>query len=63
MTLTRQQLLSFLPLIPDADAWASALAPACERFGITSTDRIAAFLAQVAHESAEFRRLEESLNY
>jgi putative chitinase len=34
-----------------------------DRFEINSSARIAAFLAQVAHESGELRRLVENLNY
>jgi putative chitinase len=34
-----------------------------EEFAIDSPPRIAAFLAQVAHESAELRELAENLNY
>jgi putative chitinase len=48
---------------PDAEAWAAALAPACRTHGITTRDRLAAFLAQVGHESMGFRRLVESLDY
>jgi putative chitinase len=64
-----QQFLSFLPLAPQPDVWVSAFQGArprsgpLERFGITTADRLAAFLAQVAHESAGFTRLEENLNY
>jgi len=43
--------------------WVDALNLACPRFGIATVERLAAFLAQVAHESAEFQRLVENLNY
>ena len=36
---------------------------ACEEFDITTETRQAAFLAQIAHESAGFSRLAENLNY
>lgn len=36
---------------------------ACARFGINSRARVAAFLAQVHHESAGFTRTEENLYY
>lgn len=36
---------------------------ACQMYDIESPERVAAFLAQVAHESAGFTRLEEDLNY
>lgn len=39
------------------------LQAACARFGIDQRPRVAAFLAQLAHESADFTRLEESLWY
>src|SRR5256885_9865728 len=34
-----------------------------EKFQINTPNRIAAFIAQVAHESADFRSTEENLNY
>jgi len=36
---------------------------ACEAYAITSTKRLAAFLAQVGHESGSFAKLAENLNY
>ncbi len=36
---------------------------ACRRYDINTPARIAAFLAQLAHESARFDRLSENLNY
>jgi putative chitinase len=57
------QLQRFLPKLPGAAMWVESLRPALERFEITTPARISAFLAQVAHESAEFRYLTEGLSY
>ncbi|AKJ28853.1 glycoside hydrolase family 19 protein [Caldimonas brevitalea] len=46
-----------------AAAFAAPLEGACRRFGITSRQRLAAFVAQAAHESNGFERLEEDLRY
>jgi putative chitinase len=49
-----------------ADDLTTYLAPldeAMERFEINTPGRIAAFLAQIAHESGDFRTTEENLNY
>jgi putative chitinase len=43
--------------------WARPLSEACAKFQITSPARIAAFLAQVGHESAGLTRTVENLNY
>ena len=43
--------------------WAEPLAAACERYEVNTPSRIAAFLAQVGHESAGFTRTTENLNY
>ena len=61
--LNADMLREAFPLCADADDWAAALRPAMERFRITSNGRIAAFLAQVGHESGAFCRLEENLVY
>lgn len=63
MTPSDAQLRRFLPGLTHSLEWVNALGAACPRFGITSVERLAAFLAQCAHESAEFARLVESLNY
>jgi putative chitinase len=61
--LTTAQLTAFLPGLADVDGWTAALNVAMDRFQINTPQRGAAFLAQVAHESAEFKRLVENLNY
>lgn len=43
--------------------WAAALADAMNRRDIDTPERVAAFLAQVAHESAGLTRFTENLNY
>ena len=60
---TESHLKTFLPNALQAAAWTVALTAAMERFEINSSARIAAFLAQIAHESGELRRVVENLNY
>ena len=58
--ITREQLNRF---IPGAGSWAAPINEAAARFAISTPDRMAAFLAQTAHESEGFKRLVENLNY
>jgi putative chitinase len=64
MNITQQQLSRFVPKNPDPATWTTALNDAMSEFEINdNASRIAAFLAQIAHESSEMRRLEENLRY
>ena len=56
-------LKSLCPNIEEPDAWAVALAAAASEFDINNPRRVAAWLAQCAHESSEFNRVVENLNY
>lgn len=64
MQITQAQLLRILPNAgPRAGVFVSPLNRAMARFEIHSPARMAAFLAQVGHESAHLTRLVENLNY
>ena len=60
MPITEQQLLQILPNAGrQAGVFVPALNTAMNRFGIVGTPRVAAFIAQVGHESGQFRWLKE----
>ena len=61
--LTAQTIRKVFPQCPDPELWAQALAPAMARYGIDTPARMASFLAQTGHESAQFSRLNENLRY
>jgi putative chitinase len=63
MIVSESQLRAFLPSMPHPEFWAPALDSACSAFIITAPVRLAAFLAQVAHESGGFTRVVENLSY
>lgn len=64
MTITHEHIQTMCPSIKDiADKFIPFINKYSEQFGITTKLRMAHFLAQVCHESGEFRHTEENLNY
>jgi putative chitinase len=63
MELTLQQLKQLLPKNPYVEHWHKALAQLFPDYEINTPQRMAAFIAQCAHESAGFMVLRENLNY
>jgi putative chitinase len=61
--ITKQQLQQIIPKNPYIDQWCSALNQLLPDYGIDTPQRVAAFLAQCAHESGNFVFLKENLNY
>ena len=61
--LTKDQLAELLPSNPYLDYWYHALEQALPDYDINTPPRVAAFIAQCAHESGGFSVLEENLNY
>jgi putative chitinase len=60
---TKQQLKEMIPKNPYVDQWFEALSEILPEYEITTPQRVAAFLAQCAHESGGFVFLKENLNY
>ncbi len=61
--ITQQQLQELLPGNPYLSYWTDALNKILPEYEINSSLRVAAFLAQCAHESGNFKFLTENLNY
>lgn len=61
--LTRAQLAEMIPGNPYVDQWLDALNEILPEYEINTPQRVAAFIAQCAHESGGFRALKENLNY
>ena len=60
---TLQQLEQIIPDNSNTEAWYEALVQILPEYEIDTPERIAAFLAQCAHESAGFTAIKENLNY
>ena len=54
---------AIMPSCRNPELWAPELSSALDLYKITDPDAVAAFLAQVAVESAEMNRVEENLSY
>ena len=63
MELTKEQLSQLLPKNPYLDHWFHALEQLLPDYEINTPKRMAAFLAQCAHESGNFIATKENLNY
>jgi putative chitinase len=63
MELTKGQLSQLLPKNPYLDHWFHALEQLLPDYEINTPKRMAAFLAQCAHESGNFSATKENLNY
>lgn len=61
--LQKEHLAALIPGNKDVDAWHAALVEVMPKYGITTERRAAHFISQCAHESNNFRSLEENLNY
>jgi putative chitinase len=60
---SRDQLSQMIPGNPYVDNWYHALSEILPEYEINTPERVAAFLAQCAHESGGFKFLKENLNY
>jgi putative chitinase len=61
--ITKEQLQQLIPGNPYINEWHEALEQLLPDYEINTPERIAAFIAQCAHESGGFRAIKENLNY
>jgi len=61
MNLTVSKLKLVMPRAPDG--WLEPLVDGLQKSSIDTPQEVASFVSQIAHESVEFTRLEENLNY
>lgn len=60
---TQEQLAQLIPGNNRVGEWYEALCEILPKYGITTPLRVAHFVSQCAHESNNFRSLQENLNY
>ena len=63
MEITQQQLAACIGNNPYLEQWCEALNKILPEYDINTPQRVAAFIAQAAHESGNFTALHENLNY
>lgn len=63
MNITKEQLKQIIPKNQYLNHWYDVLAQLLPDYEINTPSRMAAFLAQCAHESGDFTTLKENLNY
>lgn len=61
--LTEAQLKAMIPTNKEVGEWCAELNKALPKYDITTPQRIAGFISQCAHESADFTAMSENLNY
>jgi putative chitinase len=62
-TLSLSQLEQILPTNKQSDDWLVVLLDNLPQFDVSTPQRAAQFLAQTSHESCDYTRLRENLNY
>lgn len=60
---TKEHLEDILKGNKEIDAWYKTISQILPKYDIDTPERVAGFLAQCGHESVNFTRLEENLNY
>ena len=63
MILTLDQILICCPTAPNPQDLLNAVNKYLPAYGITTVNEVAGFLAECGHESVDFSKLEENLNY
>ena len=61
--LTKEMLEAMIPGNSKVDMWYDAIVEIFPKYDINTPERMAGFIAQCAHESNNFKSLEENLNY
>lgn len=60
---THEQFKRMIPTNKDTQAWYELAVELFPKYGLTTSNRIAGFMAQAGHESGDFKVVQENLNY